>query len=123
MNGILSHDIPITSVYSASEEPAISGSKDYIPTRKDYERVIGQHLQQISFFQHEQLNKLIITFALLMLTLFTGLYVLMLIPLFAVILMVIALVCTIISGHEYYLLSKGLHTLYQQYDELSKMLL
>lgn len=123
MNGILSHDIPVTSVFSATEEPAVSDSKDYIPTRKDYERIISQHLQQISFFQHERINKLIITLALMLLTLITGLYMLMLMPVIAVILLIIALIATILIGREYYLLSKGLQEMYLQYDALLKMLL
>lgn len=123
MNGILSHDIPVTSVFSSSEEPAVSGSKDYIPTRKDYERIISQHLQQISFFQHERMNQLIITLALMILTLFTGLYMLILMPVIAILLMITALVFTILSGCEYFQLSKGLHEMYLQYDKLLKMLL
>lgn len=123
MNGILSHDIPVTSVFSDMGEPAVSASKDYIPTRKDYERILRQHLEHISFFQHECLKKLILTLTFLILTLFAGLYMLMLIPVIAIFLMVIALVFTVISGRDYYLLSKGVHELYRQYDELSKMLL
>lgn len=86
----------------------------------DWNEVLSEHLNQISFFQHERLVHLIVTIAfgfflvmmaaILLLTNESNLYVF--------ILFFIITVTLIFYIRHYYYLENGVQKLYKQYDEI-----
>lgn len=123
MDGILDHSIPIKSAFSTDGQHETSAQKDYFPTRKEYEKLLEHHLEQISFFQHERLIHLIV------LALFT---ILTFIAFFVCItnfnygylaLFIVLLILLIPYIKHYYLLENGVQKMYAQYDALVKLLL
>lgn len=120
---ILSNDIPVTSGFDMDKNHTIIAKKDIAPTRKDYEALLKNHLNQIAFFQHERLVHLIVmvlfavlAFAVAIITLF-----LPSIPLFILLAALMVLLVPYII--HYYLLENGVQKMYKQYDELSKRIL
>lgn len=120
---ILKNELAPNSAFDDTCEHTTSLHKDIVPTRKDYERLLSHHLEQISFFQHERLIHLLVTvlFALLtfaafflcLLTFHPGLFVLFL----ALLILLIPYI------RHYYLLENGVQKMYRQYDEIVKKLL
>ena len=100
----------------------IDGLLQSMPEGVNWEDVLSEHLQQISFFQHERLVHLIVTMTVAILTmlsmgiaiitqiltlsLLTGVLVLLLIPYIL----------------HYYLLENEVHKLYEQYDYMLKVI-
>lgn len=123
MDKILNKELPPTAVFDITGDYGTPMKKDVIPTRKEYEKLIEQHLRQIAFFQHERLIHLLVTlcFALLAFADFFA-------CIFAftpelLILFFTLLVLLIPYIMHYFLLENGVQKMYRQYDELSKKLL
>lgn len=120
---ILSNDIPTTSGFDMQGKHQIVSKKDIVPTRKEYEKIIEQHLNQIAFFQHERLVHLIVTvlFAILAFSVFIVCLFQPSIPLYILLLLLMVLLVPYIM--HYYLLENGVQKMYRQYDELIKCIL
>ena len=85
-------------------------------SKKITDKEIQNHLNKISFFQHERLVHLIVTvFYTVVFLIFTALSFVHLIFLIAMFILLIFVVCYII---HYFHLENGVQYLYKQYDEL-----
>lgn len=123
MDRILANEIPTTSGFDMQGEHYVVAKKDVIPTRKEYEKLIEQHLNQIAFFSHERLVHLIVTvlFAILAFSIFIVCMFQPSIPLYILLLLLMVLLIPYIM--HYYLLENGVQKMYRQYDELVKRIL
>ena len=124
---ILAHDLPITSSFHDGGEHTDTLVKDTIPTRKDYEKLMELHLQQIAFFQHERLIHLLVTilFALLAFAVFILNYMELMAgrPNIALILLFILIVVLLVPYiMHYFLLENGVQKMYRQYDEMVRQI-
>lgn len=120
---ILSNDIPTTSGFDMDGLHEIVAKKDIVPTRKEYDTILKNHINQIAFFQHERLIHLIVTvlFAFLAVSIFIVCLFAPSIPLYAMLILIIALLIPYIM--HYFILENGVQKMYRQYDELVKRLL
>ena len=108
---ILSYDLSVTASFS-----------DTVPTRKDYEKLLKNHTDQIIFFQHERLIHLIVTVLFAILT-FAVFFLLISLPVWNTglfILLIALLVLLIPYIAHYYILENGVQKMYKQYDEILK---
>ena len=124
---ILSHDLPITSSFHDGGEHTDTLVKDTIPTRKDYERIMTLHLQQIAFFQHERLIHLLVTilFAILAFAIFILNYMELMAgrPSIGLILLFVLIVVLLVPYiMHYFLLENGVQKMYRQYDEMVRQI-
>lgn len=88
------------------------------PSDTDWNAVLREHLQQISFFQHERLIHLIVTMTFAVLTLLSFGIVLMT-QLFPLLLLTGALLVLLIPYiFHYYLLENETQKMYAQYDRI-----
>lgn len=84
--------------------------------KKVTDKEIKNHLNKISFFQHERLVHLIVTvFYTLVFLIFTALSFVHLIFLIAMLILLIFVICYII---HYFHLENGVQYLYKQYDKM-----
>ncbi|MGI5970429.1 MAG: hypothetical protein ACOX7P_01720 [Oscillospiraceae bacterium] len=89
-------------------------------SERDWDKLLSEHLVQISFFQHERLIHLIVTalFALIeVIAAFASVYSFS-IGVFAVSLL--ALILLIPYVYHYFLLENEVHKLYDQYDLIAR---
>lgn len=122
MDQILAHELPVTTNFDVDGNYEHAAQKDVMPTRKEYEKLLARHLEQIAFFSHERLIHLLVTL------MFAGLS-------FAVfffcisefnpglLLLLAALIILLVPYiMHYYLLENGVQKMYRQYDELVKQM-
>ncbi|MBR3104107.1 MAG: hypothetical protein IKH46_09850 [Lachnospiraceae bacterium] len=119
--------MPITSSFHDGGEHTDTLVKDTIPTRKDYERIMTLHLQQIAFFQHERLIHLLVTilFALLAFAIFILNYMELMAgrPNIGLILLFVLIVVLLVPYiMHYFLLENGVQKMYRQYDEMVRQI-
>lgn len=120
---ILSHDLPVVAGFDENREYEYPPQKDVIPTRKEYERILVHHLEQIAFFQHERLVHLLVTILFALLT-FGCLFICLLNFHPMLLLLFVALLVLLIPYiAHYYILENGVQKMYRQYDELIKKML
>ena len=85
-------------------------------SKKELEALKANHLQKISFFQHERLIHLLVTLAYaIFLTIFIGLSYLN--PLFILIVLIL-LIFLIFYVRHYFFLENNVQYLYKQYDKI-----
>ena len=119
---ILSYDLSVTASFSDDGEFSDTLIKDTVPTRKDYEKLLKNHTDQILFFQHERLIHLIVTVLFAILT-FAVFFLLISLPAWNTglfILLIALLVLLIPYIIHYYILENGVQKMYKQYDEILK---
>ncbi len=68
IDDILANKLPVDACFQAKGEHPVKAAKDVVPTRKDYEKLLETHLQQIAFFQHERLVHLLVMILFAVLT-------------------------------------------------------
>ncbi len=102
--------------YIARVEKMLSGETEV----ESWERVLEEHLVQISFFQHERLIHLIVTVLFALLTVGTILaeIITSYAPLFILFFLLLVLLVPYIK--HYYLLENKVQQMYEQYDEMLK---
>ncbi|MBR4207109.1 MAG: hypothetical protein IKQ88_00805 [Lachnospiraceae bacterium] len=128
IDGILSHDIPLTASFSEDGDHPDRLVKDTIPTRKDYEALLKTHLDQIAFFQHERMVHLIVTFLFALLaflaffSLFFSTFIMGEFNTGLLLLFLALMVLLIPYIWHYYLLENSVQKMYRQYDEIMKMI-
>lgn len=90
------------------------------PTDTDWDRVLEEHLTQVSYFQHERLIHLIVTVLFALMTVGAlGIYVIAdYMPMIALIILLLVLLVPYV-GH-YYTLENEVQKMYGQYDEILK---
>lgn len=102
--------------YRTRIDALLDADKDNV----DWEKVMKEHLQQISFFQHERLIHLLVTLAFAIMTVFSVCIVVIssYLPLLALSALLMVLLVPYIS--HYYLLENEVQKMYFQYDEILK---
>lgn len=123
IDGILNHNIPVCSAFSVEGNHEISPQKDYIPTRKDCERIIEQHIRQIAFFQHERLIHIIITAVIGLVTFGAFFFVIAAFNFGILAIFIALLVLLVLYVKRYLTYENGIHKMYAQYDQLIRMLI
>jgi lipopolysaccharide export LptBFGC system permease protein LptF len=91
---------------------------DYI----DWEKVLSEHLQQLSFFMHERLIHLLVTLAFGLSSIGVGLAAYFSGDVLLGILLLGLLVLLIPYIFHYYVLENGVQKMYRQYDEILGLL-
>ena len=91
------------------------------PPDADWQEVQKEHLQQISFFQHERLIHLIVTvtFAFLLLMTIILMFIVNEIGILIFVLLAIETIVLVFYIFHYYVLENNVQKLYQQYDEIT----
>ena len=122
MDKILNHELPVTTPFDVDGNYDVTTAKDIIPTRKEYERLLVRHLEQISFFSHERLIHLLVTLMFAGLTFAVFFFCLSGISLGLLLLLGALLILLVPYIIHYYLLENGVQKMYRQYDELVKQM-
>lgn len=92
------------------------------PENMDWEKVLIEHLQQISFFMHERLIHLLVTLAFGLSSIGVGLAAYFSGDVLLGLLLLGLLVLLIPYLFHYYVLENGVQKMYRQYDELLKII-
>ena len=125
IDDILANKLPVDACFQAKGEHPVKAAKDVVPTRKDYEKLLETHLQQIAFFQHERLVHLLVMILFAVLT-FSVFFIILFQAMenilnYGMIVLFIALMVLLIPYiAHYYLLENGVQKMYAQYDEILK---
>ncbi len=122
MDQILAHELPVTAAFDANGNYEDTAVKDIIPTRKDYEKLLVRHLEQIAFFSHERLIHLLVTLMFAGLTFAVFFFCISEINLGLIILLIALMILLVPYIMHYYLLENGVQKMYRQYDELVKQM-
>lgn len=123
IDSILQNNLPVNTAFDAEGSHDFTAKKDIAPTRKDYEKLLAHHLEQIMFFQHERLIHFLVTILFAILTFAVFLYCLAAPSPGLFLLMFALLVLLIPYLRHYFLLENGVQKMYQQYDEILKKML
>lgn len=123
IDGILDHSIPVTSAFSSDGDHEITMQRDTFPTRKDYERILAHHLDQIAFFQHERTIHLLVTLFIALLTIGSLFCCLFAFHYALLALFTLSLILLVPYIQHYYRLENGVQKMYTQYDQLVKQIL
>ncbi len=122
MDQILAHELPVTAAFDANGNYEDTAVKDIIPTRKDYEKLLVRHLEQIAFFSHERLIHLLVTLMFAGLTFAVFFFCISEINPGLIILLIALMILLVPYIMHYYLLENGVQKMYRQYDELVKQM-
>lgn len=120
---ILAHELPATATFDVNGNYETIMQKDIAPTRKDYEKLLTRHLEQITFFRHERLIHLLVTLLFALLTFATCFLCVFFFHPGLLILFVFLLVLLIPYIMHYYTLENGVQKMYAQYDEIIKRMM
>ncbi|MBR6940185.1 MAG: hypothetical protein IKH65_05235 [Clostridia bacterium] len=88
----------------------------------DWQKVMDEHMVQIAFFQHERLIHLMVTLTFAIMTIATGLVLIVTAYMPLTILLFLFLVLLIPYIKHYFLLENETQKMYVQYDEILKRL-
>lgn len=123
MDQILNHELPVTAVFNEEGTYEAPAAKDVVPTRKEYEKLLQRHLEQIAFFSHERLIHLLVTLMFAALT-FAVFFFCMTTFSFGLLILLVALLALLIPYiMHYYLLENGVQKMYRQYDQIIKQMM
>lgn len=120
---ILNHELPVGSAFDIDSNYSLISAKDVAPTRKEYEKLLERHLEQIAFFQHERLVHLLVVIVFAIMTFLTFGLCIFVQQLSIYILLIALLILLVPYIMHYYLLENGVQKMYRQYDEIVKRML
>lgn len=120
MDQILAHELPVTAVFDADGNYEDTTLKDIMPTRKEYEKLLARHLEQIAFFSHERLIHLLVTLMFAGLAFAVFFFCITEVSLGLLLLLAALMILLVPYIMHYYLLENGVQKMYRQYDELVK---
>lgn len=122
MDQILAHKLPVTAAFDADGNYEETAQKDIMPTRKEYEKLLARHLEQIAFFSHERLIHLLVTLMFAGLAFAVFFFCITEINMGLLLLLAALMVLLVPYIMHYYLLENGVQKMYRQYDELVKQM-
>lgn len=122
MDQILAHELPVTTAFDAEGDYESAAAKDVMPTRKEYEKLLARHLEQIAFFSHERLIHLLVTLMFAGLAFAVFFFCITEINLGLLLLLAALMILLVPYIMHYYLLENGVQKMYRQYDELVKQM-